>query len=449
MHRRPPPPGYLLGLLLFTTQALAATPNRHEFTLENGLHVSVTEDLRAPVVTTHLLIKVGSSHEYPGQSGLSHALEHLLFRGTSKTAPGAFSQIIERLGGSDNAYTNRDFTVYHQTLPSDRLAVAIELNADLLKGARLEEAEFARAIAGVKAERRQDVDDYPQGMLYEQLQTIAYPASSYHTPAIGWMVDLERMHNDELKAWYRTWYAPNNATLIVVGNVQLDDVKAQVERFFAGFARQDLPGQKLPLQPMPAGPRQVTVYNPTSTPMLSMAFNVPGYATAATTADVDALRLIQALLGAGQSARLSTRLAREQGMLASPMVSYAPLARGDTTFDISAYLNAAHAKPLAKLKHAIWAELQALKHTPATAQDLARARALLLANNVFAQDSLQGQAEEIAKKLGSGLPVALLDDDEKNLAQVTPEHIQQVAKTYFTHERMAVAYSQAKEANDE
>ncbi|MGH8485615.1 MAG: M16 family metallopeptidase, partial [Pseudomonas sp.] len=234
----------LLGLLGLTTQAAADPPTRHEFTLDNGLQVVVAEDRRAPVVTTHLLVKVGSSHEYPGQSGLSHALEHLLFRGSSKAAPGEFSQIIERLGGSDNAYTTRDYTVYHQTLPNDRLAVAIELNADLLGGALLDEAEFQREIEGVKAERRQHVEGDARALLYEQLQAIAYPASSYHTPVIGWMSDLERISNDELKTWYRSRYAPNNATLIIVGDVRRDEVKTQVEHYFAHLIRRDLPESK-------------------------------------------------------------------------------------------------------------------------------------------------------------------------------------------------------------
>jgi len=449
MHRSHPPGCALLGLLLLTPQALANAPERHEFTLDNGLRVVVAEDRRAPVVSTHLLVNVGASHEYPGQSGLSHALEHLLFRGTSKTAPGEFSKIIERLGGRDNAQTDRDFTVYQQTLPSDRLAVALELNADLLKNARLPNAEFDRGIEAVKAERRQSVDNYPRNRLFEQLQTIGYPSSSYHTPVIGWMSDLERMSNDELKAWYRTWYAPNNAILIVVGDVQRDEVQQQVERYFAGFARQNLPVTKPPLQSAAAGPRQVTVYDDYSTPMLFMSFNVPTYATALATADVDALRLIQALLGAGLSARLSTHLARQQALLSNPVVSYDPLARGDTLFDISASVNPTHAKPLPELQQAIWAQLRALQQTPPDPAELARARALLLADRVFGQDSLEGQADEIVAVLGSGLPLSQLDNDAANLARVTPEQIKEAARTYFTRERLAVAYLQAKEADDE
>ncbi|MNJ24165.1 Insulinase [compost metagenome] len=439
----------LLGLLLVSGQALADPPDRHEFTLENGLHVVVSEDRRAPVVTTHLLIKVGSSHEYPGQSGLSHALEHLLYRGSAKTAPGEFSKVIERLGGTDNAYTNRDFTVHHQTLPSERLAVALELSADLLKGADLSDSEFAREIEAVRSERRERVDEYPAARLDEQLQAIAYPQSSYRTPVIGWMSDLERMHNDELQAWYRTWYAPNNATLIIVGDVQLDAVKRQVGQYFAGFTRQILPRTKLPLQSAATGPRQVTVYDAFSRPRLVMAFNVPTYATAESATDVHALRLLDALLGKGLSARLNSRLERQQALLFSPKVSYGALARGDTLFEISASINTAQPKPLADLQAAIWAQLQAIKSTPPSTAELARARALLLAENTFFQDSLSGQASDIAAMLGSGLPASQLDNDQSNLEGVTPEQVQQAASDYFTAERLAVAYLQAKEADDE
>jgi len=434
----------LLGLLLFSGQALADLPVRHTFSLNNGLQVVVSEDRRAPVVTTHMLVKVGSSHEYPGQSGLSHALEHMLFRGSSKTAPGEFSQIIERLGGSQNAYTTRDMTVYHQTLPSDRLAVALELNADLLQGATLDAAEFEREIEAVKSERREEVDGYPTDRTREQLQSIAY-TSSYSTPVIGWQNDLERMSNEELKAWY----APNNVTLVVVGDVQLDEVKAQVEHYFAGFSRQHLPVTKRPLQSIPAGPRTMTVLDKSSTPLLNMAFNVPTYATAEQADDVEALRLIQALLGAGMGARLSTRLHRQQAILSSPRVKYKAISRGDTLFEITALVNIAQPRPLPEIQKAIWAELNNLKQTPPEPQELERAKALLLAEKVFAQDHLEGQAASISALLGSDLAISQLDADAARLAQITPEKIQQVAASYFTRERFAAAYFQAEEAEDE
>lgn len=439
----------LLGLLLFTAHALAAPPDRHEFTLDNGLQVIVVQDQRAPVVTTQLLVRVGSSYEYPGQSGLSHALEHLVFRGSAKTAPGEFSKIIERLGGTDNALTNRDFTLYHQTLPNDRLAVALELSADLLKNAHLSSAEFAREIEAVKAERRENVDNYPRARLAEQLLAVGFQSSSYHTPVIGWPDDLDRMSNEELKAWYQLWYAPNNAVLIVVGDVQRHEVQLQVERYFAGFTRQHLPSSKLPRQSSAAGPRQVTVYDRFNTPMLFLSFNVPGYVTAQDSLDVDALRLIQAMLGTGRSARLQTQLVHEQSLLSNPIVSYAPLARGDTLFSLSASVNPAQARPLAQLQQALWAQLQALKSTPPTPAELTRARALLLAERVFAQDQLEGRAAEIAAARGSGLPASQLDNDAINLARVTPAHIQQAARTYFTPERQVIAYLQAKETDDE
>ncbi|WP_136478616.1 pitrilysin family protein [Pseudomonas sp. DG56-2] len=438
----------LLGLLLFSGQALADLPVRHTFSLNNGLQVVVSEDRRAPVVTTHMLVKVGSSHEYPGQSGLSHALEHMLFRGSSKTAPGEFSQIIERLGGSQNAYTTRDMTVYYQTLPSDRLAVALELNADLLQGATLAAAEFEREIEAVKSERREEVDGYPTDRTQEQLQSIAY-TSSYSTPVIGWQNDLERMSNEELKAWYKTWYAPNNVTLVVVGDVQLDEVKAQVEHYFAGFSRQHLPVTKRPLQSIPAGPRTMTVLDKSSTPLLNMAFNVPTYATAEQADDVEALRLIQALLGAGMGARLSTRLHRQQAILSSPRVKYKAISRGDTLFEINALVNIAQPRPLPEIQKAIWAELNNLKQTPPEPQELERAKALLLAEKVFAQDHLEGQAASISALLGSDLAISQLDADAARLALITPEKIQQVAASYFTRERFAAAYFQAEEAEDE
>nr|NLU59500.1 insulinase family protein [Pseudomonas sp. BIGb0427] len=219
------------------------------------------------MVTTHMLVKVGSSHEYPGQSGLSHALEHLLYRGSAKTARVSSHR-------SSNAWAARTTPTPSVTSPciirrspSDRLAVALELNADLLKGAVLSEHEFVREIEAVKAERRENVDNEPLLRLFEQLQAIAYPQSSYHTPVIGWMSDLQRMHNDELRAWYHTWYAPNNATLIIVGDVRRDVVKREVEKYFAGFPAKTCrslkaPSDRCPRPPSGYGLRRCQYANP-------------------------------------------------------------------------------------------------------------------------------------------------------------------------------------------
>ncbi|MDD0973614.1 M16 family metallopeptidase [Pseudomonas fontis] len=430
----------LASLLLALGTAQAQAPLPSTFILDNGLQVVVQHDPRAPVVTAQLVVRVGSSHEPPGQSGLSHALEHLLFRGSEKTEPGEFSRIVERLGGRDNAYTTPDYTVYHLTLPSERLEVALELGADLLSGARLADEEFVREIEAVLAERRESIDDFPTERLHELWLAQAFPASGYRTPVIGWPQDIERLSPNALRNWYRSWYAPNNASLVVVGDVQGEQVKKLAERHFGRLPARQLPTSMPPLELQNPGARTVHIEDLHSTPYLLMGFNVPSRATAQAPQDVAALRLTAALLASGRSARLPLRLEREQPLLQQIDVRYAAIARGDALFSLSAHINASQPAPLATLEHALRAQLQQLKDTPPTVAEVERARNRLLADEVFARDALEGQAGDLAEYLGSALPLAWRADAETELHAVTAQQVQHVAQTYFTRERLTTAY---------
>jgi zinc protease len=241
--------GLLLSTVCLPLSALAADPQpTHEFTLDNGLKVVVREDHRAPVVVSQIWYKVGSSYEAPGQTGLSHALEHMMFKGTEKIGPGEASLILRDLGAEENAFTSDDFTAYYQVLARDRLGVAFELEADRMANLRLPADEFTREIEVIKEERRMRTDDKPMSKAYERFKTIAYLASGYHTPTIGWMADLERMKVEELRHWYKSWYVPNNATLVVVGDVTPGEVKTLAQRYFGPIAKRDVPPAKIPLE---------------------------------------------------------------------------------------------------------------------------------------------------------------------------------------------------------
>ena len=197
--------GLLLSTLCLPFAALAADPQpTHEFILDNGLKVVVREDHRAPVVVSQIWYKVGSSYETPGQTGLSHALEHMMFKGSAKIGPGEASRILRDLGAEENAFTSDDYTAYYQVLARDRLPVAPELEADRLASLRLPADEFSREIEVIKEERRLRTDDQPNAKAYELFRAMAYPASGYHTPTIGWMADLERMKVEELRHWYES-----------------------------------------------------------------------------------------------------------------------------------------------------------------------------------------------------------------------------------------------------
>ena len=433
--------GLLLMVLCLPSLASASTaPATHEFTLDNGLKLIVRGDHRAPVAVSQLWYKVGSSYETPGKTGLSHALEHMMFKGSAKLGPGESSRILRELGAEENAFTSDDYTAYYQVLASDRLSVAFELEADRLASLRLPPEEFKREIEVIKEERRLRTEDNPSAKAYERFQALAFPASGYHTPTIGWMADLERMTVEELRAWYETWYVPNNATLVVVGDVVPSEVHALAQRYFGSIAQRPLPAAQIPLELSTPGERLLTLHLPTQLPSLMMGFNVPGLATSKNPREVHALRLIGALLDGGYSARLPSRLERGEELVSGAGSSYDAYTRGDSLFVLSATPNVQKGKTLGEVEDGLWRQLDDLKNTPPTSEELARVRAQVIAGLVYERDSVTSQATTIGQLETVGLSWHLMDDELADLSAVTPADIQQAARTYFTRDRVSVTH---------
>ena len=430
----------LLALCLPSLAGASSAPATHEFRLDNGLKLIVREDHRAPVVVSQLWYKVGSSYETPGKTGLSHALEHMMFKGSAKLGPGESSRVLRELGAEENAFTSDDYTAYYQVLASDRLSVAFELEADRLASLRLPPEEFKREIEVIKEERRLRTEDNPSAKAYERFQALAFPASGYHTPTIGWMADLERMTVEELRAWYETWYVPNNATLVVVGDVVPSEVHALAQRYFGSIAQRPVPQAQIPLELSTPGQRLLTLHLPTQLPSLMMGFNVPGLATSKTPREVHALRLIGALLDGGYSARLPSRLERGEELVSGAGSSYDAYTRGDSLFVLSATPNVQKGKTLTEVEAGLWRQLEDLKTTPPSAEELARVRAQVIAGLVYERDSITSQATTIGQLETVGLSWQLMDGELAELSAVTPSDIQQAAQTYFTRERLSVAH---------
>ena len=417
-----------------------------EFSLDNGLKVIVREDHRAPVVVSQLWYKVGSSYETSGNTGLAHALEHMMFKGSSKLGPGESSRILRELGAEENAFTSDDYTAYYQVLARDRLAVALEMEADRLASLTLPEDEFIREIEVIKEERRMRTDDRPSSLAYERFKALAYPASGYHIPTIGWMHDLERMTIADLREWHERWYAPNNATLVIVGDVQPDEVKTLVTRYFAKIPARPIPVAKQPLELAEPGQRSLTLYLKTQLPSLMMGFNVPSLASTKNATEVHALRLIGALLDGGSSARFPAQLEREQELVAGASAWYNAFSRGDSLFIVSATPNVQKDKTLAEVEIGLWQQLQQLQDTPPTAEELARVRAQVVAAQVYAQDSITSQATEIGQLESVGLSWRLQDSDLAALEAITPADIQAAAKQFFSKSRLTTVYIHPEEA---
>ena len=430
----------LIALCLPSLASASSAPATHEFRLDNGLKLIVREDHRAPVVVSQLWYKVGSSYETPGKTGLSHALEHMMFKGSAKLGPGESSRVLRELGAEENAFTSDDYTAYYQVLASDRLSVALELEADRLASLRLPPEEFKREIEVIKEERRLRTEDSPSAKAYERFQALAFPSSGYHTPTIGWMADLERMSVEELRAWYATWYVPNNATLVVVGDVVPSEVHALAQRYFGAIAQRPLPQAQIPLELSTPGQRQLTLYLPTQLPSLMMGFNVPGLATSKNPREVHALRLIGALLDGGYSARLPSRLERGEELVSGAGSRYDAYTRGDSLFVLSATPNVQKGKTLSEVEAGLWRQLDDLKTTPPSPEELARVRAQVIAGLVYERDSITSQATTIGQLETVGLSWQLMDTELAELSAVTPADIQQAARTYFTRDRLSVAH---------
>ncbi|WP_313085984.1 pitrilysin family protein [Pseudomonas sp.] len=439
----------LFGALYLPLAVAADSQPTHEFVLDNGLKVIVREDHRAPVVVSQLWYKVGSSYESPGQTGLSHALEHMMFKGSRKLEAGEASRILRELGAEENAFTSDDYTAYYQVLARDRLAVAFELEADRLAHLTLPADEFAREIEVIKEERRLRTDDKPSALAFERFKAMAYPASGYHTPTIGWMADLKRMSIEELRAWYQTWYAPNNATLVVVGDVTPEEVRSLAERYFGPIERRPVPVAERPLELDQPGERRLSLHVKTQVPSLIMAFNTPSLATTDSPRQIHALRLISALLDGGYSARLPEQLERGKELVTSASAWYDAYTRGDSLFVLSATPNLQKQHGLDDVEAALWEQLERLKQNAPTAEELERVRAQVIAGLVYERDSITQQATTIGQLETVGLSWQLMDEELRALEAVTPEDIQQAARHYFTRSRLSVAHVLPEESSDE
>ena len=439
----------LIGALYLPLVVAADSQPTHEFTLDNGLKVIVREDHRAPVVVSQLWYKVGSSYESPGNTGLSHALEHMMFKGSRKLGAGEASRILRELGAEENAFTSDDYTAYYQVLARDRLAVAFELEADRLASLKLPADEFAREIEVIKEERRLRTDDKPSALAFERFKAMAYPASGYHNPTVGWMADLKRMTVEELRAWYEAWYAPNNATLVVVGDVTVEEVRSLAERYFGPIERRPLPSAERPLELDQPGERRLTLHVKTQVPSLIMAFNTPSLATTENPTQIHALRLISALLDGGYSARLPEQLERGQELVTSASAWYDAYARGDSLFVLSATPNMQKHRSLDEVEAGLWKQLEQLKQSAPTEEELERVRAQVIAGLVYERDSITQQATTIGQLETVGLSWRLMDEELSALEAVTPADIQQAARTYFTRSRLSVAHVLPEETSDE
>lgn len=409
----------------------------YEKILSNGMKVIVKPDHRAPVVTSQVWYKVGSSYESGGTTGVSHVLEHMMFKGTEKFPAGEFNKIIARNGGDDNAFTSKDYTAYYQKLEKSRLKVSFKLESDRMRGLLLPEDEFNKEIMVVMEERRWRTDDKPQSLTYEQFNATAFDSSGYHNPTIGWMDDLKNMTVQDLRQWYERYYAPNNATLVVVGDIEPDAVFKMAQQYFGHLKPFKVESTKPRIEVEQKGTRQVEMLLEAKLPYLVMGYKVPVINTAEEKWEPYALDLLAGLLDGGDSARFSKNLVRGSKVATSAGAGYSLESRMQTLFLLDG--TPAKGVTIDELKAALLKEVEDIKKQPVSEEELQRVKAQVISSAVYEQDSMFYQAMKIgiAETVGIGWQEQSRYVDR--IQAITPKQIQQVANKYLLPKTLTIA----------
>ncbi|WP_442439705.1 insulinase family protein [Psychrobacter sp.] len=413
---------------------------RHEYQLENGLKVVIKEDHRSPVVMTQIWYRVGSADEPLDKGGISHLLEHMMFKGTTDVSSDDYERLIAKFGGVNNAFTSYDYTGYYELFPANRFPLALELEADRMKNLTFDESEFVKEHQVVMEERRQRTDDNPLAKAYESFRLLALPDSPKGESVIGPMTEIESITLAELKDWYQQWYAPNNATLVIVGDVDPDEVMTQVKRYFGDLQPSELPKRPTVKQQGFRGYQKVDSEQAVQVPVLLMGYNVPSLVTAGESNEQQAysLSLAKDVLDGGLSARLESRLIRDQDLLASVGTSYNLLDRGDGLFLIQA--TPREGVSLEQAQKAITTEIEKLKTNPIAADEISRAKTNTVTGIVYAQDSMEGQARMIGSLQSIGLDYTLFSELPTKLDNVTTTDIQDASKKYLVQDNLTVMH---------
>jgi zinc protease len=423
-----------IGLALLAGSAQATLT---DVTLDNGMRVIVQEDRRAPVMVSQVWYRAGAMDEFNGTTGVAHVLEHMMFKGTQKVPPGEFSKRIAAAGGRENAFTSRDYTAYFQQMQKDRLELSMQLEADRMANLVISDELFAKEIQVVMEERRLRTDDQPQSVVYERLMATAYQAHPYRRPIIGWMDDLQNMTAQDARDWYARWYAPNNATLVVAGDVKADEVIALARKHFGALPARALPERKPQDEPAQLGKKRIVVKAPAQLPYLLMAWQAPTLKDWERDTTPYALQILAGVLSGNDSARLQKSLVKTSQIAVNASAGYDAVTRGPGLFMIDA--TPAPGKSVAALEKAIRDELVRIQRDGINEAELARVKAQVIAADVYQRDSLFYQAMQLGEYVSAGLPPEALLRRVEKLRAVTTTEVQAAARQWLQDDRLSVA----------
>jgi len=410
------------------------------FTLGNGMQVVVIPDHRTPVVTEMIWYKVGSADETPGKSGLAHFLEHLMFKGTSKHPVGEFSQTVLRVGGNENASTSVDYTNYYQRVPKEQLPTMMEFEADRMTGLILKDENVLPERDVVLEEYNMRVANNPDARLNEQIMAALYLNHPYGRPVIGWHQEIEKLDREDALAFYRRFYAPNNAILVIAGDVEAADIRPLVERNFGAIPAQPaIPARRVrPQEPEPAAPRTVTLADPrVEQPSMRRYYLVPS-ATTAAAGESAALDVLAQLMGSGSNSYLYRALVVDKPLAVSANASYSSISLDPTQFAISAA-----PKPgvsFADVEQAVDGVIANVAQNPIRAEDLERVKTQLIAEAIYAQDNQAVLARWYGGALTTGLSIEDIRSWPDRIRAVTAEQVRAVAQKWLEKKRSVTGY---------
>ena len=410
------------------------------FTLDNGLQVVVIPDHRTPVVTQMIWYKVGSADETPGKSGLAHFLEHLMFKGTARHPAGEFSQTVLRVGGNENAFTSVDYTGYFQRVPREQLASMMEFEADRMTGLILKDENVLPERDVVLEEYNMRVANNPEARLSEQTMAALYLNHPYGRPVIGWHQEIEKLGREDALAFYKRFYAPNNAILVIAGDVDVNEVRPLAEQTFAKVVAQPaIPARRVrPQEPEPVAPRTVTLADPqVEQPTVKREYLVPS-ATTAAAGESPALDVLAQLMGNGSNSYLYRALVVDKPLAVNANAGYQGTSLDATQFSISAAPK--QGVDFATVEQVIDSVIADLSKNPVPAEDLERVKTQLIAEAIYAQDN---QAT-LARWYGGGLTTGLSIEDIRSwpdrIRAVTAEQVRAAAQKWLDKKRSVTGY---------
>jgi len=415
-------------LLLFLPSPLSAEVR--EYHMDNGLKILIIEDHKAPIATFQIWYRVGSRNEVSGKTGISHFLEHMMFKGTSRHGAMEFSRMIQKNGGTNNAYTTRDYTVYHETIASDRMNLPMDLEADRMQNLLLspDDVKYERSV--VMEERRMRYEDDPQTSLFEEVMATAFKVHPYRNPVIGWMSEISSLNRDDLLLQYQRFYSPDNAVIVATGDIHADETFEKIRNIFGKIPKGPVKQPLSSLEPPQRGEKRVFLKKEAELPYILISFHVPNFPHE----DSAPLDVLNSVLS-GKSGRLYQSLVKEERIALNIFASYNGFYRDPFLFLIGGTVTTG--REIESLEKSIYKEIESLKSDPPTEREIQKAKNQVEASFIMEQDSITSQAELIGmfEMLGGW---RLNDQYLEGIKRVTPDDVQRVAKKYFREDNRTV-----------